>query len=382
MRKPRSNMMPTNNLSSMLGMGVVLLFAIGGLVGPVRGQRTPTISYITQEQIKDIGGTVELECSVLYASDYSVHWVKTSSDRSDVVFLSTGSSLVLKDSRFSLRYDLSSTSYTLQIKDIQETDAGIYQCQVVLSVTNKISAEVELNVRRPPIISDNSTQSLVVSEGQAAQMECYASGYPVPQITWRRENNAILPTGGATYSGNVLNIHAVHKGDRGTYYCVADNGVSRGDRRNVNLEVEFAPVVTVPRPRVEQALQYDMDLECHIEAYPPPAIRWLKDSVQLSSNQHYQLSQFATADEFTDSTLRVITAEKRQYGEYICQATNKLGEAEGRVEFTESVIPVCPPACGQAHYGGGSSVISVSSVLMAVATILTMVAIAQYAKRA
>uniref|UniRef100_A0A182PQD6 Ig-like domain-containing protein n=1 Tax=Anopheles epiroticus TaxID=199890 RepID=A0A182PQD6_9DIPT len=187
---------------------------------------------------------------------------------------------------------------------------------------------------------------------------------------------------GATYSGNVLNIHSVHKEDRGTYYCVADNGVSRGDRRNVNLEVEFAPVVTVPRPRVEQALQYDMDLECHIEAYPPPAIRWLKDSVQLSSNQHYQLSQFATADEFTDSTLRVITAEKRQYGEYICQATNKLGEAEGRVEFTESVIPVCPPACGQARYGGGASAISVSSVLMAVATVLTLVVIAQYVKRA
>ncbi|XP_041767834.1 lachesin [Anopheles merus] len=377
MRKPRSN------LSTMAGLGVVLLVGIiGGLVGPASAQRTPTISYITQEQIKDIGGTVELECSVLYASDYSVHWVKTSNDRSDTVFLSTGSSLVLKDSRFSLRYDLSSTSYTLQIKDIQETDAGIYQCQVVLSVTNKISAEVALNVRRPPIISDNSTQSLVVSEGQPAQMECYASGYPVPQITWRRENNAILPTGGATYSGNVLNIHSVHKEDRGTYYCVADNGVSRGDRRNVNLEVEFAPVVTVPRPRVEQALQYDMDLECHIEAYPPPAIRWLKDSVQLSSNQHYQLSQFATADEFTDSTLRVITAEKRQYGEYICQATNKLGDAEGRVEFTESVIPVCPPACGQARYGGGASAISVSSVLMAVATVLTMVAIAQYVKRA
>uniref|UniRef100_A0A182MQR1 Ig-like domain-containing protein n=1 Tax=Anopheles culicifacies TaxID=139723 RepID=A0A182MQR1_9DIPT len=183
--------MLTNNLSTMLGLGVVLLFA---LAGPVCGQRTPTISYMTQEQIKDIGGTVELECSVLYASDYSVHWVKTSSDRSDVVFLSTGSSLVLKDSRFSLRYDLSSTTYTLQIKDIQETDAGIYQCQVVLSVTNKITAEVELNVRRPPIISDNSTQSLVVSEGQPAQMECYASGYPLPQITWRRENNAILPT--------------------------------------------------------------------------------------------------------------------------------------------------------------------------------------------
>lgn len=57
---------------------------------------------------------------------------------------------------------------------------------------------------------------------------------------------------------------------------------------NIAVEVEFKPVVTVPRPRLGQALQYDMDLECHIEAYPPPAITWHKDGVQLSNNQHYR----------------------------------------------------------------------------------------------
>lgn len=158
-------------------------------------QRTPSISYITQEQIKDIGGTVQLECSVQYAHDYTVLWVKSSRESSDPVFLSTGSSLVIRDSRFALRYDPSSSTYTLQIKDMQETDAGIYQCQVILSVNNKISADVVLSVRRPPVISDNSTQSLVISEGKSVQMECYAGGYPHPTISWRRENNAILPTG-------------------------------------------------------------------------------------------------------------------------------------------------------------------------------------------
>lgn len=157
-------------------------------------QRTPSISYITQEQIKDIGGTVELECSVQYAQDYTVLWVKNAYG-GDNTFLSTGSSLVIRDSRFALRYDPSSSTYTLQVKDIQETDAGNYQCQVILSVNNKISADVLLSVRRPPVISDNSTQSLVVSEGKPVQMECYAGGYPHPTITWRRENNAILPTG-------------------------------------------------------------------------------------------------------------------------------------------------------------------------------------------
>ena len=39
------------------------------------GQRTPTISHITQQQIRDIGGQVDLDCSVHYANDYPVLWV-------------------------------------------------------------------------------------------------------------------------------------------------------------------------------------------------------------------------------------------------------------------------------------------------------------------
>lgn len=68
-----------------------------------------------------------------------------------------------------------------------------------MSLSSRISAEVELQVRRPPFISDNSTRSTVVSEGQPVTLECYAGGFPQPKISWRRENNAILPTGGSTY---------------------------------------------------------------------------------------------------------------------------------------------------------------------------------------
>lgn len=61
-------------------------------------------------------------------------------------------------------------------------------------------------------------------------MECYAGGYPPPRISWRRENNAILPTGGSIYRGNILKIKSIRKEDRGTYYCVAENGVGRGTK--------------------------------------------------------------------------------------------------------------------------------------------------------
>jgi hypothetical protein len=88
--------------------------------------------------------------------------------------------------------------------------------------------------------------------------------------------------------GNILKIATITKEDRGTYYCVAENGVGKGARRNIAVEVEFAPVINVPKPRLGQALQYDMDLECHVEAYPPPAIVWINNGVQLTNNQHYR----------------------------------------------------------------------------------------------
>jgi hypothetical protein len=70
-----------------------------------------------------------------------------------------------------------------QIKDIQENDQGKYQCQVLLTVTEKISADVAVSVRIPPIIFDNSTRSVVVSEGEAVKLECYAGGYPAPTVS-------------------------------------------------------------------------------------------------------------------------------------------------------------------------------------------------------
>lgn len=85
----------------------------------VNSQRTPTISHITQKPIKDIGGTAELTCSVLYAMEFPVLWIKVDARKVfDPVILSQGSTLIIKDSRFSLRQDIESTSYTLQVFNI------------------------------------------------------------------------------------------------------------------------------------------------------------------------------------------------------------------------------------------------------------------------
>lgn len=178
-----------------LRTGCVLFIAA---VSVCAAQRSPSITFLSEDQVADVGGTVELSCSVQYGTEYSVNWLRTGKSNKDNIFLSTGTSLVVKESRFALLYDGASATYTVLIKDLQEGDAGTYQCEVVLSVNNKITGETSLSVRRPPIITDNSTQAIVTRDGESVQMECYATGFPTPKIVWRRENNALLPTGEST----------------------------------------------------------------------------------------------------------------------------------------------------------------------------------------
>jgi neuronal growth regulator 1 len=177
------------------------------IVSLCAAQRSPSITYISEDQVADVGSTVELACSVQYGTEYSVIWMKSGQNSKDSIFLSTGTSLVVKESRFTLLYDGASATYIVLIKDLQESDAGVYQCEVVLSVNNKITQQTRLSVRRPPVITDNSTQSIVTTEGQSIQMECYATGYPPPKILWRRENNALLPTGKNIWRFTWVNHH-------------------------------------------------------------------------------------------------------------------------------------------------------------------------------
>ena len=241
-----------------------------------------------------------------------------------------------------MRYDTASATYTLQIKDVQRTDEAIYQCEIIVGINNKVTKYVELKVSQPPVITDNSTRSVVVQEGNKAELLCHAVGSPQPLVSWRRENNAILPTGGIVYRGNVLKIHSVKKEDRGTYYCVADNGVGKPARRNVAVDVEFKPVVTAVTERVGQALGYGVELVCHVEAFPKPTITWVHAGVQLSTNKVFIVDNgFATLDDFIETSVRVRSLEPRTLGSYFCKAQNKLGQTEKQMNVSETYTPNC-----------------------------------------
>ena len=95
---------------------LILAFLWSSLAFLVQGQRTPTISYISASMRTKQGGTIEMDCSTLYATEYPILWVKLPkgdcSDRKNYdlrsqdadpctpVPLSSGSALIVRDNRF------------------------------------------------------------------------------------------------------------------------------------------------------------------------------------------------------------------------------------------------------------------------------------------
>ncbi len=98
------------------GLAAVILVIASCVVDLGNAQRTPTISYVTPPIVTKIGGTIEMDCSVLYATEYPILWVKLPShcsvDRANYdirsqisdsctpVPLSSGSALIVRDNRF------------------------------------------------------------------------------------------------------------------------------------------------------------------------------------------------------------------------------------------------------------------------------------------
>ena len=105
-----------------------------------------------------------------------------------------------------MRYDTASATYTLQIKDVQRTDEAIYQCEIQVSTTNKVTKYVNLKVSQPPVILDNSTRSVVVQEGQEAELLCDAAGAPKPQVRKSHMSKIVWKITQLYLSGSILKV--------------------------------------------------------------------------------------------------------------------------------------------------------------------------------
>ncbi|KAH8417005.1 hypothetical protein KR222_001102, partial [Zaprionus bogoriensis] len=313
-----------------------------GLLAMTAAGEAPVISHISQDVVASVGDSVEFNCTVEHVGELTVSWAKA--EANSAVMLSMRNMLSLPDKRYNISVQQNagqdSAVYSFGIRQIEVSDMGPYECQVLLSASNKVTKKLNLLIKTPPVIAESTPKSTLVTEGQNLELSCHATGFPTPTISWARVGNAIMPAGGHLLNEPTLRIKAVHRLDRGGYYCIAQNGEGQPDRRLVRVEVEFRPSIDVHRPKVAQMLSHSASLECSVQGYPAPSVVWYRNGVQLQSGRQHEIANTASSSETTTSVLRIDSVSEEDFGDYYCNATNKLGHADARLHLFQPVIPV------------------------------------------
>jgi hypothetical protein len=250
------------------------------------------------------------------------------------------------------RITISDDRLTLVIDGITETDEGQY----ILSATNEAGTSqgfiVIVVVGRPAILTVPIDQQHI--EGETAKFNCFATGDPIPQVTWKFNGTAILTNNTKYYIGLItdaadfgsLTISDVTYFDKGVYTCIATN-INGTSSVEASLSVQVVPVVTVSPVTQAGIAGGVVTLNCSAYGAPSIDIAWLKNGVvvdqQLIPDGTISVTRgILPVDITVSSSLTITNLQLHDIANYTCNVTNQLVEFRSALS-NESLLTVLYP---------------------------------------
>ncbi|KAH8254004.1 hypothetical protein KR032_007920 [Drosophila birchii] len=221
-----------------------------------------------------------------------------------------------EDSRVSLSKD----SGSLQFSSVLASDAGQYQCQLVIegSVAASSVSGVLTVIEQLKFMPQPTSKNLEL--GTLSKVHCKAQGTPAPQVKWTRETQLPLPANVTDQNGTLI-FHQVSNEQRGQYTCIASN--SQGQiSATVSINVVVAPKFSVPPEGPIEVLETGTAvIHCQAIGEPKPTIRWDKDLSYLNENN-------TDSERFTimeNGTLEIRDVRPEDEGRYGCTIGSSAG---------------------------------------------------------
>ncbi|XP_021381477.1 opioid-binding protein/cell adhesion molecule homolog isoform X3 [Lonchura striata] len=232
------------------------------------------------------------------------------------------------------------TQYSIKIHNVDIYDEGPYTCSVQTDNHPKTS-RVHLIVQVPPQIV-NISSDITVNEGSSVTLMCLAFGRPEPTVTWRHFSGKVHPPGQTFVSEDeYLEITGITREQSGEYECSAVNDVSVPDMRKVKVTVNYPPYISNAKNTGASVGQKGI-LQCEASAVPVAEFQWFKEDTRLANG----LEGVRIESKGRLSTLTFFNVSEKDYGNYTCVATNKLGNTNA------SIILYGP---GAVHDGGNAA---------------------------
>lgn len=218
------------------------------------------------------------------------------------------------------------TSSTLDLKNIDNSHAGKYQCVASNGYGTTYSQKSTISVLVYPTFI-KIPKNVTVLAGQTVKWECAAKGEPPPEMAWHKDGGNDFPAARerrmqVRSNNDVFFIVNTTPSDMGIYSCTAHNAAGTVVA-NASLTVQEKPSFVKPMIDKEFAAGEHVVLQCLPKGNPKPSITWFKDGEPIiPTDRHFFIHE--------DQLVIIVDSVESDSGVYRCHLNNSIGEVYGQ----------------------------------------------------